>query len=86
MTDNKDKQEEIPTPEKKIPAVEKADGFGPETEITAESKEIPRDDEIIAAELRREIDMMGELGDEKDNYEPRLPIRKSSKLRCHSSH
>ena len=62
MADNKDKQEKIETPEKKIPASEQAVSFGREREKTPEKKEISPEDKIVSAELRREIEMM-ELDD-----------------------
>jgi hypothetical protein len=51
-----------PAPEKKIPAVEQAEPVIQEMEknpeVFVEKKEISKDERIIAAELRKEIEMM----------------------------
>ena len=58
MADNKDKQEEIKVPEKKIPAGEQAVHFGREAEKSIEKKEISQDEKIVSEELKREIELM----------------------------
>jgi hypothetical protein len=62
MDDKEDKQEQIEMPDKRTPAVEQPSRFKQEVEKTLENKEAARDDEIVSAELRREIEMM-ELDD-----------------------
>ena len=64
MVDNKDNQEDdpkgAPVPEKNIPAVEQVPAQ--RVESVQERRELSRDDKIISAELRKEIEMM-ELDD-----------------------
>ena len=58
MTDNKDQKENIKTPEKEISAGEQQPRFEYEKEKIPETKESRKEDEIVSAELRREIEMM----------------------------
>jgi hypothetical protein len=58
MADNKDKQEDIKTPERKIPAAEQAAHLEQEGAQRIEKKEISSDDKRVSAELRKEIEMM----------------------------
>jgi len=58
MADNKDNQEKIPTPEKIIPTGEQPVFFDKESEKAREIKETAQNEKIIAAELRREIELM----------------------------
>jgi hypothetical protein len=60
MADNKDKQEEIKTPERGVPTPEQSAPF--EQEKVLEKREVLSDDKRVSAELRREIEMM-ELDD-----------------------
>ncbi|GEM_PF-1823530 len=60
MVDNKDKNEEINIPERIIPAIEQSPRV--EIEKSPERGEISREDKIVSAELRKEIEMM-ELDD-----------------------
>jgi len=53
---DKEKDENIKTPEGNIPAAESAAPF--EQEKTAERREMSPDDRVVSAELRREIEMM----------------------------
>jgi len=57
-----DKKEGIKVPEKKIPAGEQTIHFEKEGERGVERKEVSPDDQVVAAELRKEIEMM-ELDD-----------------------
>ena len=57
-----DEKEQIKVPEKKTPAGEQAVHFEQEGEKKIERREVPQDDKIVSAELRREIEMM-ELDD-----------------------
>ena len=57
-----DEKEQIKVPEKKTPAGEQAVHFEQEGERGVERREVPQDDKIVSAELRKEIEMM-ELDD-----------------------
>ncbi len=58
MDDNKDKQENIEIPEKKISADEQTIEFKKEGGPAPEKKEISPDEKIVEQELRREIELM----------------------------
>ena len=58
MADNKDKQDNIKIPEKKIPSGEDMEHFDWQKEKKIEKKEILPEEKIILDELRREIEMM----------------------------
>lgn len=62
MLDNQDKQEDIKTPEKKVPSGQEVEHFDWDKEKKIEKREISPDDKIVSSELRREIEMM-ELDD-----------------------
>jgi hypothetical protein len=65
MADQDKKEDDLkgaPIPERKTPSGEQAVHFGLEKEKAVEDKETARDDKIVSAELRREIEMM-ELDD-----------------------
>jgi hypothetical protein len=62
MVDKKEDIKAVTNPEKIIPAPEKALSPKPEAENNLERREILRDDKIVSAELRKEIEMM-ELDD-----------------------
>ena len=53
-----DEQKIVPTPEKIISPLERAEIFGVEKEKASENKEISRDEKVISQELRREIELM----------------------------
>ena len=62
MADNKDKQEDLKIPEKKIPSIENVEHFDWQKERgprgTPEKKEILSEDKIVSDELEREIEML----------------------------
>lgn len=58
MADNKDKQEEIKVPERRVMSQQEARNFDWSKERRTEKKEVSPDDKIVSAELRREIEMM----------------------------
>jgi hypothetical protein len=49
---------EIPAPEKRIPSGEQAVPFGQEIEKPMEKREISKEERLVSAELRKEVEMM----------------------------
>jgi len=78
MTDAKDQQENIKTPEAKIPAPEQEVSFEAEQVKSPELQDLKRGDKIVDDELRKEIELM-EL-DEKSKGEAKKRAEKISFL------